>query len=154
MEGSADTMTKSDDARKQTEAQAYAEWERRRAEIMRENEVLLSNFEAWLAAKGLGNKTIRDHRLNVDFFINNYLVYYEELHTAAEGVSMVGGFLDSWFPHKALWASPAAIKGNAASFKKFYTFMNELGLVVGDDLEELKEEIKECLPDWMAGTGM
>ena len=147
-------MTKSDDARKKAEDQAYAEWERRRAEIMRENEALLTGFEAWLMTKGLGKKTIRDHRLNVDFFINNYLVYYEELHTAAEGVNMVGGFLDSWFPRKALWASPAAIKSNAASFKKFYTFMNERNLVAGNDLLELKEEIKECLPDWMAGAGI
>ena len=32
--------------------------------------------------------------------------------------------------------------------------MNERGLVAGEDLRELKEEIKECLPDWMAGAGM
>ena len=147
-------MTKSDDARKKSVDQKYAEWERRRAEIMRENEALLTEFEAWLTTKGLGKKTIRDHRLNVDFFINNYLVYYEKLHTAAEGVSMVGGFLDSWFPRKALWAGPSAIRSNAASFKKFYTFMNERGLVSGDDLQELKEELKECLPDWMVGAEM
>lgn len=147
-------VTQSDDARKKSEAQADAEWERRRAEIMRDNETLLADFESWLTAKGLGKKTIQDHRLNVDFFINNYLVYYKEVHTAAEGVTMVGGFLGYWFPHKALWASPAAIKGCAASFKKFYTFMNEHGLVPGGDLDELKEEIKECLPDWMAGTEM
>ena len=30
-------MTQADDARKKAEDQAYAEWERRRAEIMREN---------------------------------------------------------------------------------------------------------------------
>lgn len=67
---------------------------------------------------------------------------------------MVGGFLGYWFPHKAMWASRAAIKSNAASFKKFYTFMNERGLVTDDDLQELKEEIKECLPDWMTGAEM
>ena len=50
-----------------------------------------------------------------------YLIDYETVHTAAEGVRLVYGFLDSWFPRKALWASPAAIKGNAASFKKFFT---------------------------------
>lgn len=142
-------MNQSDDARKKEQDRKYEEWERRSAEIKRENEALLTDFEAWLAGKGLGKNTINDHRLNVDFYINHYLVYDEDVHTAAEGVSLLNGFLGYWFPHKAMWASPSAVKGTAASLKKFYVFLNERGLVAGDDLRDLKEEIKECLPDWM-----
>lgn len=147
-------MTKHNQEQNKSGDQKDHDGEQRRAEVMRENEALLADFEAWLAAKAVGKKTIRDHRLNVDFFINNYLVYYQDVYTAAEGVSMIGGFLEYWFPHKAMWASRAAIKSNVASFKKFYTFMNERGLVAGDHLQELKEEIKECLPDWMAAAEM
>lgn len=51
---------------------------------------------------------------------------------------------------KELWASPNSIKQIAASLKKFYTFMHEQGHIDADDLQDLKETIKEEMPDWLA----
>lgn len=59
-------------------------------------------------------------------------------------------FLGYWFIKKAMWASQSSIKGNAASLRKFYTFMYEKGLIDKDALADLKETIKEGLPEWLA----
>ena len=49
-----------------------------------------------------------------------------------------------------MWASKSSIKGNATSLKKFYTFLLEKGLIEKDDLQELKEIIKEKMDEWLA----
>ena len=49
-----------------------------------------------------------------------------------------------------MWASASSIKSNPASLKKFYTFLHERGLVDKDDLDYLKESIKEEMPEWLA----
>ena len=54
-----------------------------------------------------------------------------------------------WFIKKATWASPAQIKKNAASLKKFYTFLFEEKLITKEELNDLKEKIKEDMPDWI-----
>lgn len=48
-----------------------------------------------------------------------------------------------------MWANKTAIKGNAASLKKFYTFLYEIGLVDKPSLIELKQTIKEDMPVWL-----
>ena len=48
-----------------------------------------------------------------------------------------------------MWSSPASIRSNAASLKKFYGFMAEKGLIGKDDLIDLKATIKEGMPDWL-----
>jgi hypothetical protein len=58
-------------------------------------------------------------------------------------------FLGYWFIRKAMWASPSAIRENAASLKMFYTFMHEQGHIDADDLQDLKETIKEEMPEWV-----
>ncbi len=37
-----------------------------------------------------------------------------------------------------------------ASLKKFYTFMHEQGHIDADDLADLKETVKEEMPNWLA----
>lgn len=59
-------------------------------------------------------------------------------------------FLGYWFIRKALWASEASLRSTTASLKKFYTFLNEQGLVSESDVTLLYETIKEDLPDWLA----
>lgn len=85
---------------------------------------------------------------NVDFFINDYLLYYEPI-SAKNGSSQVGCFLGDWFIRKAIWASVTSVRENIASFKKFYKFMFEIGEISKGDLVELEEEIKECKEDWL-----
>ncbi len=128
----------------------YETFEKECEKIRNENENLLTDFLFWLRGKGLSEKTVRKHYENIYFYVNQYLLY-DDTTTAAEGVNHVNGFLGYWFIRKALWASATSIRENAASLKKFYTFMlEEKQLIEEDDLDELKIEIKEMMPDWIA----
>ena len=116
------------------------------------NKQLLIEFEDWLKSSGLSDKTIRNHILNVDLYINDYLLYETPVLEAKDGVYSgdINMFLGYWFIKKAMWASKSSIKANAASLKKFYTFLLEKGLIEKDDLQELKETIKEEMSEWLA----
>jgi predicted nucleotidyltransferase len=92
---------------------------------------------------------LRNHLSNIDFYINEYLLY-EDATEAKDGVHSVSMFLGYWFIKKAMWASQASIKSNAASLKKFYTFLLGKGSIDKEDLNELKETIKEEMPEWLA----
>ena len=94
-------------------------------------------------------KTINNHVSNIDFYINEYLLY-EDATKAKDGVHAVGMFIGYWFIRKAMWASQTSIKGNATSLKKFYSFLQEKGLIDREDLSDLKQTIKEDMPDWLA----
>ncbi|MGW8159739.1 MAG: recombinase [Desulfoprunum sp.] len=115
--------------------------------IKNENKILLDRFEKYLTNKKLSRVSIDKHIGNADFFINDFLLYYEPI-TAKDGSSQVGCFLGDWFIRKAMWASVTSIKENITSLKKFYQFMFEIGEIPKDDLFELEEEIKECKDDW------
>ena len=55
-----------------------------------------------------------------------------------------------WFIKKAMWASASSMKSNAASLKKFYSFLHEQGLISKEALADLKETIKENMSEWLA----
>ncbi|NOQ35195.1 MAG: recombinase [Methylococcaceae bacterium] len=126
----------------------YEQYEADCEEIRKENEALLSLFEKHLEQANLSTKTIKNHVDNVNFYINQYLLYYEAI-PANKGVFEVGDFLGDWFVRKAMWSTAAQIKKNATSFKKFYAFLLEQQLIQKQDLEELKEIIKEQMNDWL-----
>ena len=117
--------------------------------IREANKKLLGEFEARLKSTGLSKKTIDNHISNIDFYINEYLLY-EDATEARDGVNAVGMFLGYWFIKKAMWASRSSIKSNATSLNKFYSFMCEKSLIDKDDLSDLKETIKERMPEWLA----
>lgn len=129
----------------------YEQYEIDCEKIRTANKELLTEFEDWLESAGLSSKTIKNHINNIDLYINEYLLY-EDAVEASDGVSggNVDMFLGYWFIKKAMWASKSSIKGNATSLKKFYTFLLEKGLIEKDDLQELKEIIKEKMDEWLA----
>ena len=127
----------------------YEKYEEDCKKIRKDNESLLNEFEVWLKSSGLSKKTINNHVSNIDFYINEYLLY-EDATEAKDGVHAVGMFLGYWFIKKAMWASQSSIKGNATSLKKFYTFLQEKGLIDKEDLTDLKQTIKEDMPEWLA----
>ena len=47
------------------------------------------------------------------------------------------------------WSSEAHIRGNAASFKKFYVFMYEQGFIEKTILDDVKSTITRMMPDWL-----
>jgi len=127
----------------------YEKYKKDCEKIRNDNKNLLNEFEEWLKSSGFSEKTINKHILNIDFYINEFLLY-EDVTEAKNGVSAVDMFLGYWFIKKAMWASQSSIKSNAASLKKFYTFMHEKGLVKKEKLIDLKEIIKEEMPEWLA----
>ena len=127
----------------------YAEYEEACAQIREENAELLTEFAEWLQQKNLAENTIRRHTENVDFYINEFLLY-EDAIEAKDGADEISMYLGYWFIKKAMWASPAQIKSNAATLRKFYTFMNEKGEISKEALDQLKVTIKEEMPEWIA----
>lgn len=126
----------------------YSDYETKCAAVRQENKVLLEGFELWLKEKGLGENTVSNHLNNIDFYINDFLLYYDVI-PAAEGADEISSFLGNWFIRKAMWASESSIRSNAASLKKFYQYLYELDMVPREELAELKLCIKEDLPDWL-----
>ena len=126
----------------------YEEYENKCKTIRADNRKLLDDFRAWLQNKKLVDNTINNHVSNVDLYINEFLLYREACE-AKNGYDSIGMFLGDWFIRKTMWASCANIKTNAASLKKFYTFMFEKGYISSENLEELKEMIKEEMLDWL-----
>jgi hypothetical protein len=127
----------------------YEQYEIECERIRESNKELLGDFAAWLRELDLTARTINKHVDNVAFYINEYLLY-EDAVEPQEGAYSVSMFLGYWFIKKAMWASAASIKSNAASLKKFYAFLHERGSVSRDDLDFLKETIKEEMPEWLA----
>ncbi len=123
-------------------------YERQCSLIRKDNQALLNGFTSWLRAKGLGEATAKKHLWNIDFYINNFLLY-EDATPASEGIDEIGIFLGYWFIRKAMWSSVAAIKQNVASLKKFYAYMHEHGEVDQEAVEGMKVRIKEELPTWL-----
>jgi hypothetical protein len=135
-------------ATKRPKKDDYDAYEKKCEAIRAENEKLLTEFAALLAAKKLSASTIKDHRANVDAYINMYLLFSEPTK-ARDGADGVGGFFGDWFPRKCMWANPTSMKSLAASLKKFYGFMFEKGEVTKEQFDELRETIKDELPDWL-----
>jgi intergrase/recombinase len=127
----------------------YEQYEIECERIREANGILLDEFENWLRESNLADKTIGAHVDNVDLYINEFLLY-EDAVEPQDGIHDVSMFLGYWFIRKAMWASEASIRSNAASLKKFYTFLHERGSVSAEDLESLKETIKEEMPEWLA----
>lgn len=127
----------------------YQKYEIECEKIRKQNAKLLGEFAFWLQKSNLKDETIEQHVNNIDFYINEYLLY-EDATEAKEGVFRTGMFLGYWFIKKAMWANPSQIKANAASLKKFYTFMLEKRLINKEELDDLKKTIKAGMPEWVA----
>jgi len=127
----------------------YKQYQAKCDRIRESNKELLDDFADWLREMGLSAKTVRRHVGNVDLYINEYLLY-EDAVEPQDGILKVSMFLGYWFIKKAMWASAASIRSNAASLKKFYAFLHERGIVKQSDLDALKRTIKREMPEWLA----
>src|SRR5438552_7077460 len=126
-----------------TQADDTDTYEQRVHAIQLANQPILDGFESWLKQSGLSEPTIQDHVDNIRFF-TRYLVYYgyslRRLDEATD--SEVYDFLEDWFPRKALWASVASMKRYLASFKKFFQWMGETGLVSPETVADVLDTLK------------
>ena len=119
------------------------EREKQLKENAKRNEDYLKMFEKSLEEKQLTAKTIRKHVSNIDFYLNDYLTFYDEIIKMENGTQYTGSFLGDWFIRKSLWASKSSIKEMASSLKKFYEYMSALGFVKISDYQEMCYEIKD-----------
>lgn len=92
----------------------YEEYEEKCKEIRSVNEGLLELFAFDLS--DLAPKTVRRHVNNVDFYINDYLLYEDPL-TFDEGISKIENFLGYYFIRKCMWSTPGTIKSTAVSIR-------------------------------------
>lgn len=113
------------------------------------NKKYIKEFERWLKKQNLAAKTIKKHISNIELFLNDYLPYYEG-ETMEEGISSVYTFLGDWFIRKCLWSSKTSIKETAASIKKFYKCMNELGHIDNEQYNFVSFVIKENMDEFLA----
>ena len=116
--------------------------------INEENEQLMEGFDTWLANQGLSEKTIYQHYNNVYFFLEHFLANRMGVR-AVDGDVHIWSFLDDWFIRKAMWSSPASIKSNAASLKKFYKYLEEAGISEPGTYKAVCLEVKAGLPTWL-----
>jgi intergrase/recombinase len=112
------------------------------------NDELLKEFRAWIKSTGLTDKTAKNHSSNVDFYINEFLLY-EDVTKPEDGADGIGMYLGYWFIKKAAWSSAANVKGSSTSLTKFYTFLLEKKLIEAEVLLDLKATIKEEMADWL-----
>jgi site-specific recombinase XerD len=119
-------------------------YEQRVHAIQRANQPILDGFERSLKQAGLSEQTIRDHVDNIRFFARYLLLYASSLRRLDEATEgAVYDFLEDWFPRKALWASVSSMKVDLASFKKFFTWMGETGLVAPETVEDVLSTLKD-----------
>ena len=127
-----------------TETDPAETYEQRVQAIQLANQPILDGFEHWLRQSGLSEPTIKEHVDNMRFF-SRYLLLYayslRRLDEATEGA--VYDFLEDWFPRKALWASVSSMKIYLASFKKFFTWMGETGLVPPETVADVRSTLKD-----------
>ena len=127
---------------------SYEEYEKKLKKIKKQNQKYLGEFEKWLKNKGLVKKTIRNHVVNADLYINEYLNYYE-INEMKNGYHMINDFFEDWFIRKCLWLTAATVKSTAASIKKFYNCMQQLNYIDKESYKELCDEIKEGMEYWI-----
>ena len=112
------------------------------------NRELLSQFRAYLESRNLSDRTVNKHVSNIDFFVNEFLLHDDHVDPR-EGIETVDYFLGFWFIKKTMWASEATIKENITSLKHFYTFMYQKGEITKEELDNLKQQIKESKEEWL-----
>lgn len=119
--------------------------------IRSDNKGLLNEFADWLSGRGLAEATIKRHLSNIDFYINEFLVYSSPLYPEAgmdgENVSLFLGF---WFIRKASWASSSTLKSNAASLKHFGEFLYQRNMIEQEERDSIINTIRDEMPSWQA----
>lgn len=125
----------------------YEQYLKSRQSIQETNDFLLELFEEDLVKSGLKQKTVNRHLSNINFFLNEFLVRTGAL-SMEEGISMLDEYLGNFFIRKCMWSTPANIKTNTTSIKKFYKCMLEHRKIKKEDYDFLCSCIKDSMESW------
>lgn len=126
----------------------YDDYDEACERMQEKNKEYLKIFDESLTKAGLSDKTINRHLSNIDFYLNTYLLTYD-VHPMEDGCTLVDDFLGYFFIKKCMWSTPATIKENIASLKKFYKCMLDNKLIAQESYDALLAIIKECKDEWI-----
>ena len=124
----------------------YEEYEKECERIREINESYLDIFANDMEGR-FKPRTITRHIHNIAFYLNIYLLH-EEPKTMQDGIYMIDFYFGEFFIRKCAWSTPDSIRLNAASIKKFYKCMAELGKVDAREYALFAAEVREGVPDW------
>ena len=127
----------------------YEEYQELADEQRDKNHELLEQFESEMLSAGLSKNTVKKHMFNLDFYINDFLLY-EEVIVPAQGIDEVDYFFNGWFPRKAMWSNPAAVNATCTVLKKFYVFLQFKNIVTKEAINNLNDCIKTNKPEWVS----
>ena len=125
----------------------YAKYERKCNQIIKRNKKLISYFEEELLKRGLSRKTVDRHIVNVELYINDYLLR-TDAQPMEEGLNEINAYLGWYVIEKFIPVSPNLIRSFAASLKKFYKCMAEAGEIEKESCDEFCRFIKDNMECW------
>lgn len=128
--------------------QDYEQLEKDQEEAEKLNNQLLSRFQEYLESKSLKSTTIKNHVSNVRMYANHYLLRYDII-PVEKGALEIGNYLGDFYIRKSFSSSPNKVKEHIISFKKFYTFLNEIKMLETKELKEMKQLIEWEKDDWI-----
>ena len=119
-------------------------------ECIKKNNAIIEQFQQSLENQKLSAKTIRTHVDNIEFYLNEYVAYFEcENYLASGNTFHIGQFLGYYFIHKCMWSTPASIKTYITSLKKFYAFLLSKQLIEKEEYQDIVNYMKEHKDDWI-----
>lgn len=123
-------------------------YEKKSKKIRDENKKLLEEFVIYLKSLGMKKADAEKQRFNAEFFINEFLLYYDAVE-AKNGVERINEFFGVWFPKKAMWADRKSIKENVASIRRFYRFLHSKKLFLETGLLRFESIVDENMEEWL-----
>jgi hypothetical protein len=128
-------------------ASKHEEYERACEQIRKDNVELLKEFVDWMRSQGASDRTVGTHLPNASFYIQMFLLYEQPLRPHA-GVSSISMYLGYWFIRKGPIATPGTVKSTATSLVRFYSFLQEKGLVSAEQVDQMRQTIKTQMHHW------
>jgi hypothetical protein len=122
--------------------------EAKQEQVRKSNLQLYIEFQSWFSSKKPSKSTFLRHINNVDWYLNQYLVYGKPIE-ASLAATLVPEYLGSWSIQKFVNNSNSALKSSAVSLKKFYEFLLEKGQLDRERYQALCKRIKDGMPAWL-----
>ena len=125
----------------------YDERGRKRDARLARNESLLREFSDWLENKGISQKTIDKHLVNVRIFLDEYLLI-EDVESLEDAVIYVNDYMGRYLIERQSWNCGKNVRESITSLKKFFRAMLELGEVDDISYAAFLEDIRWESDGW------
>lgn len=99
--------------------------------------ILIEAFCRKPGARGRAQKSSARHKDNLNFFAHSFLEPSESMELKEVDAETIKYFLESWYPTKVK-SSRSELLSLIASFRKFYKFLFEIGVINRESFEEIR----------------